>query len=254
LKGVFFKALFTPYALKRLGSLLCTFLAALVLNGCATNINANPKDPWESVNRKVFEINDSVDQAVVRPVAVAYKDYTPDLAQKGINNFFGNLRDFWSAVNSAFQLKLGQTAELTGRVLVNTTVGVLGLFDAATPLNLNKHKEDFGKTLGYWGMPSGPYLVMPFFGPSTLRDATGFLVDVELNPTFHDVRDVPLRNSLYVINAVDVRKGFLGLEDNLNAIAFDKYSFIRDAYLQRRLYEIYDGNPPDNEDSDASGD
>jgi len=230
------------YALTRLGLVL----GGLVLGGCATNLDANPKDPLEPMNRKVFEINDSVDQAVVRPVAVAYKDYTPDIAQKGVNNFFGNLRDFWSAVNSALQLKVRETAELTGRVLVNSTVGLLGLIDVATPLNLNKHKEDFGKTLGYWGMPSGPYLVLPFFGPSTLRDASGFVVDLELNPTYQDIRDVPLRNSLYVINAVDVRKGLLGLEDNLNAIALDKYSFIRDAYLQRRLYEIYDGNPPDS--------
>ncbi len=245
MKGVFC----SRNALMRFGVLLC----ALMLNGCATNIQANPKDPWESMNRKIFEINDSVDQAVVRPVAIVYKDYAPDLAQKGINNFFGNLRDLWSAVNSAFQLKPGQTAELTGRVLVNTTVGVLGLFDPASRLDLNKHREDFGKTLGYWGLPSGPYLVLPFFGPSTLRDASGFVVDVELNPTFHNIRDVPLRNGLYVINAVDVRKGLLGLEDNLNAIAFDKYSFIRDAYLQRRQYEIYDGNPPESDETDAAG-
>ena len=135
-------------------------------------------------------------------------------------------------------------------MVVNTTVGVFGLIDVATPLDLNKHREDFGKTLGYWGVPSGPYLVLPFFGPSTLRDASGFVVDVELNPTFQDIRDVPLRNSLYVINAVDVRKGLLGVEDNLNAIALDKYSFIRDAYLQRRLYEIYDGNPPDTDEDE----
>jgi len=228
-------------------------VGALLLGGCATSMDANPKDPWEPMNRKVFALNDSVDQAVVRPVAVAYKDYTPVLAQKGINNFFGNLRDVWSTVNSAFQLKVGETAELAGRVLVNTTVGVVGLFDVATPMNLNKHREDFGKTLGYWGVPSGPYLVMPFFGPSTLRDASGFVVDVKLNPTYRDIKNVRVRNSLYVINAVDVRKGLLGVEDNLNSIALDRYSFIRDAYLQRRLYEIYDGNPPDTDDADDSG-
>ncbi len=237
------------YGLTRVGAVL----GAVVLTGCATSLDANPKDPWEPMNRKVFAMNDSVDKAVVRPVAVAYKDYTPDLAQKGINNFFGNLRDVWSTVNSAFQLKVGETAELAGRVLVNTTVGVVGLFDVATPLNLKKHREDFGKTLGYWGVPSGPYLVMPFFGPSTLRDASGFVVDVKLNPTFHDIKNVRVRNSLYVINAVDVRKGLLGVEDNLNAVALDRYSFIRDAYLQRRLYEIYDGNPPDTDDADDSG-
>ncbi len=231
---------------------LVLLVSAFVLTGCATNIDANPRDPWEPMNRKIFEVNDSVDKAVVRPVAVAYKDYTPDLAQKGIHNFFGNLRDVWSAVNSVFQLKVNQTAELTGRVLVNTTVGVLGFIDVATPLNLNKHKEDFGKTLGYWGVPSGPYVVLPFFGPSTLRDASGFVVDVKFNPTSSQIKKVRVRNSLYVINAIDVRRGLLGLEDNLNSIALDRYSFIRDAYLQRRLYEIYDGNPPDTEDSEES--
>ena len=234
------------HGLKRLGILVAAFL----FSGCATSIDSNPKDPWEPMNRQIFKINDSVDKAVVKPVAVAYKDYTPNLAQKGINNFFGNLRDVWSAVNSALQLKPTQTVEMTGRVLVNTTVGVLGFIDVATPLKLEKHKEDFGKTLGYWGMPSGPYLVLPFFGPSTLRDASGFVVDAKLNPTYHDITNVPLRNTLYVINAIDVRKGLLSVEDNLNAIAFDNYSFIRDAYLQRRLYEIYDGTPPDTEDSE----
>ena len=116
------------YGLTRVGAVL----GAVVLTGCATSLDANPKDPWEPMNRKVFAMNDSVDKAVVRPVAVAYKDYTPDLAQKGINNFFGNLRDVWSTVNSAFQLKVGETAELAGRVLVNTTVGVVGLFDECT--------------------------------------------------------------------------------------------------------------------------
>lgn len=240
------KALSISWGLTRLGVVLCAFL----VTGCASTANFNPKDPWEPMNRKVFEINDVADQAVIRPIAVAYKDYTPDLFQQGVNNFFGNLRDVWSAVNSALQLKGAQTVELAGRVVVNTTVGVLGLIDVATPLDLNKHREDFGKTLGYWGVPSGPYLVLPFFGPSTLRDASGFVVDVELNPTFQDIRDVPLRNSLYVINAVDVRKGLLGVEDNLNAIALDKYYFIRDAYLQRRLYEIYDGNPPDTDEDE----
>ena len=246
MKNNAFKVVVQKLDLTRLGILL----GVLFFSGCATSIDANPKDPWEPMNRQIFKINDSVDKAVVKPVAVAYRDYTPDLAQKGINNFFGNLRDVWSTVNSVLQLKATQTVEMTGRVIVNTTVGVLGFIDVATPLKLEKHKEDFGKTLGYWGMPSGPYLVLPFFGPSTLRDASGFVVDAKLNPTYHDITNVPLRNTLYVINAIDVRKGLLSVEDSLNAIAFDNYSFIRDAYLQRRLYEIYDGNPPDTEDSE----
>lgn len=218
------------------------------MTGCASNYEANPKDPWEPMNRKIFEANDAVDRALVKPTATAYQNYTPDLFQKGVHNFFGNLRDFWTAVNSALQLKVSDTAESSARVLVNSTVGLLGIVDVATPLNINKHKEDFGKTLGYWGVPSGPYVVLPFFGPSTLRDASGFVVDVELNPTFKGIKDVPVRNSLFVVNAVDIRRGLLGVEDNLNAVALDRYSFARDAYLQKRLYEIYDGNPPDSEE------
>jgi phospholipid-binding lipoprotein MlaA len=234
--------------LRAFAQIFLVVMIGLGLGGCATSLDANPKDPWEPMNRKVFQINDAVDHAVVKPVAVAYKDYTPDLLQKGVHNFFSNLRDFWSTVNSALQLKGGETVESGARFVVNSTVGVLGLIDVASPLNLNKYREDFGKTLGYWGVPSGPYVVLPFFGPSTLRDATGFVVDVELNPTFHNIKKVPVRNSLFVVNAVDVRKNLLGLEDNVNAVALDKYSFIRDTYLQRRLYEIYDGNPPDEEE------
>jgi phospholipid-binding lipoprotein MlaA len=204
------------------------------------------------LNRKTFQLNESVDKAVLKPVAVAYQDYTPSLVQKGINNFFGNLRDIWSAVNSALQLKGRDALDGTMRVVVNSTVGVLGLMDVATPLEIPKHREDFGKTLGHWGVPPGPYLVLPFFGPSDLRDASGFVLDVKLNPTFRDIKNVRVRNSLYGINVVDTRKGLLGVESNLDAIALDRYSFIRDAYLQRRLFEIYDGNPPDTEDEDLT--
>ncbi len=216
--------------------------------GCASMDSPNPRDPWEPMNRQIFKINDSVDKAVVKPVAVAYKDYTPALLQTGINNFFGNLRDVWSAVNSALQLKGGDTAQGAARVVVNSTVGLLGVIDVATKINLKKHKEDFGQTLGYWGVPSGPYLVLPFFGPSDLRDASGFLIDIQINPTMKSVKKVRVRNSLYIVNAVDTRKGYLGMEDSLDAIALDRYSFVRDAYLQKRLYDIYDGSPPDNDE------
>jgi len=218
--------------------------------GCASVNDPNPRDPWEPMNRKIFSVNDSVDKAVVKPVAVAYKDYTPEVVQKGINNFFGNLRDVWSAINSALQLKGGDTVDGTMRVVVNSTVGVLGLIDVATPLKIKKHKEDFGKTLGHWGVPTGPYLVLPFFGPSDLRDASGFVFDIKFNPTSQSIKKVAVRNTLYGINAIDTRKGYLGMEDSLDAIALDRYSFVRDAYLQRRLYEIYDGNPPDQENDD----
>jgi phospholipid-binding lipoprotein MlaA len=132
-------------------------------------------DPWESFNRKMFGFNESLDQAVIRPVAVAYQDHAPVLVQKGVSNFFGNLRDLWSAVNSALQAKPGPALQDTGRFLVNSTIGIYGLFDLATPLGLERHSEDLGQTLGRWGVGTGPYAVLPFFGPSTVRDAIGLV-------------------------------------------------------------------------------
>ena len=227
-------------------------LIALSLSawGClamAQGVGSNPADPWESFNRKIFSFNEGLDEAVVRPVAVTYKTYTPELIQTGVSNFFGNLRDLWSAVNSALQAKPGDALENTGRFLVNTTVGIYGVFDVATHLGLQRHSEDLGQTLGRWGVGTGPYLVLPFFGPSSVRDGLGLAVDSQAS-LINQVSSIPERNALYVTRVVDVRAKLLNLTDQVDHVALDKYSFARDAYLQKRLNDVYDGDPPQTQD------
>jgi phospholipid-binding lipoprotein MlaA len=213
----------------------------------AQDPGSNPADPWETFNRKIFSFNEGLDQAVIRPVAVTYKTYTPELVQTGVSNFFGNLRDLWSAVNSALQAKPGDALENTGRFLVNTTVGIYGVFDVATHLGLQRHSEDLGQTLGRWGVGTGPYLVLPFFGPSSVRDGLGLAVDSQAS-LINQVSSIPERNTLYVTRVVDVRAKLLNLTDQVDQVALDKYSFARDAYLQKRLNDVYDGDPPQTQD------
>jgi len=164
-----------------------------------------------------------------------------------VRNVFNNLADMWSTVNSALQLKPLNTAESLGRVLVNTVFGIYGIFDVATYLKLERHPEDFGQTLGYWGVPNGPYLVLPLFGPSTLRDGASLPVDFAVSPT-QLISDIPTRNEVFVLRLVSKRSEFLKSGNMLEEASIDKYSFARDAYLQYRRSQIYDGNPPDEED------
>jgi phospholipid-binding lipoprotein MlaA len=213
----------------------------------AQDPGSNPADPWESFNRKIFSFNEGLDEAVVRPVAVTYKTYMPELIQTGVSNFFGNLRDLWSAVNSALQAKPGDALENTGRFLVNTTVGIYGVFDVATHLGLQRHSEDLGQTLGRWGVGTGPYLVLPLFGPSDVRDGLGMAVDSQAS-LINQVSNIPERNALYVTRVVDLRAKLLNLTDQVDQVALDKYSFTRDAYLQKRLNDVYDGEPPQTQD------
>ncbi len=218
---------------------------AVLSTGCATGPNANPKDPLEPMNRSVTRFNDALDDNVVKPAAIGYRDYIPQPVQKGVSNFFRNLADVWSTVNNGLQLKGRPTAESLMRVVVNTTVGIYGVFDVATDIGLERHPEDFGQTLGYWGVPNGPYLVLPVFGPSTVRDTS--MLPLELSTDFvskHDV--VAERNVASVTRIVDKRASLLKTTDLLTDAALDKYSFTRDAYLQYRRNQIYDGNPPDD--------
>ena len=157
--------------------------ASLLLVGCASAPTANPKDPWESMNRSVASFNDKLDDNVLKPVATGYRNVVPDLIQTGVRNVFNNFADMWSTVNNLLQLKPLNTAESLGRVIVNTIFGIYGIFDVATYIKLERHPEDFGQTLGYWGVPSGPYLVLPLFGPSTLRDGASLPVDFSVSPT-----------------------------------------------------------------------
>jgi phospholipid-binding lipoprotein MlaA len=224
-----------PFFLRSTRSILLGFigLALAVLQGCAVSPTANPRDPWEPFNRNVSNFNEGLDNAVIKPVATAYQNVTPQIMRTGVNNFFGNISDVWSLINNVFQLKPAESVETLFRVGVNTTVGLFGLIDVASELKLQKHTEDFGQTLSYWGTPTGPYVVLPLFGPSTLRDTLALPVDAKGN-LVNSLNDVALRNSLMTLRLVDVRANLLSAGRLLDAAALDKYSFTRDAYLQRR--------------------
>ena len=222
--------------------------ASLLLVGCASAPTANPKDPWEPMNRSVASFNDKVDDNVLKPLATGYRNVVPDLIQTGVRNVFNNFADMWSTVNNLLQLKPINTAESLGRVIVNTVFGIYGIFDVATYIKLERHPEDFGQTLGYWGMPNGPYLVLPLFGPSTLRDGASLPVDFAVSPT-KLIGDIPTRNQVFTLRLVSKRAELLKPGNLLEEASIDKYSFTRDAYLQYRRSQIYDGNPPDEDDS-----
>jgi phospholipid-binding lipoprotein MlaA len=223
-------------------------VASLLLVGCASAPSANPKDPWESMNRSVASFNDKVDDNVLKPVATGYRNVVPDFVQTGVRNVFNNFADMWSTVNNLLQLKPLNTAESLGRVIVNTVFGIYGIFDVATYIKLERHPEDFGQTLGYWGVPSGPYLVLPLLGPSTLRDGASLPVDFAVSPTQY-IDDIPTRNQVFALRLVSKRAELLKSGNMLEQASIDKYSFTRDAYLQYRRSQIYDGNPPDEEDT-----
>ena len=205
----------------------------LILQGCATGPNANPADPMEPLNRAVFGFNDGLDRALIKPVATVYDQAVPSLVQAGVGNFFGNINDVWSAANSALQLKPKETIETFMRVTVNTVFGLGGLLDIGTELRLAKNRQDFGKTLGVWGLSTGPYVVLPIFGPSSVRDAVGTLVDGNYDPVTH-LNKVPVRNSLAALRAVDVRADLLSTTNALDEAALDRYSFAREVYFKRR--------------------
>ena len=224
--------------------------AALALaQGCATGPNASPADPLEPFNRTIFSFNDKVDQAVVKPVASAYRAVTPKLVRTGVTNFFGNIRDVWSVVNSALQAKPQHAFENLFRVTTNTVFGVAGLFDVASELNIPRHSADFGQTLGHWGVPAGPYLVLPVLGPSTFRDTVGTVVDFNGN-LLTRTNDVGFRNTVSAVGIVNVRANLLDAGDLLEQAALDRYSFARDVYLQRRssLVGPADSASPDKEE------
>ena len=223
--------------------------AVLLLTGCATS--GNPKDPIEGFNRAMFAINDGVDQAVIRPVAVGYDTVVPNPLKKGVTNFFGNIADLFIGVNNLLQGKVSNGFSDFGRVLLNSTVGLLGLIDVASDVGMEKHNEDFGQTFGRWGIGSGAYVVLPLLGPSTVRDTVGQIADSNTNPIPH-IDDVSVRNSLMALGLIDKRASFLAADKVVEAAALDKYSYIRDAYLQRRRSLVYDGNPPREREDSAS--
>jgi len=206
-------------------------LVLALLQGCATG--PNPRDPFEPFNRSMTRFNDGLDETIVKPVAKAYQGVVPSPVRTGVNNFFGNLSDAWTLVNNVLQLKPEAAAESLMRFSINTVFGLGGVLDWATPMGIERRREDFGKTLGRWGVAAGPYLVLPVLGPSTVRDAAALVVDSK-GDLLLQIDNVATRNSLYALRAVDLRAGLLRVGEVLDQAALDKYSFIRDVYLQRR--------------------
>jgi len=223
-------------------SLCAALLLAGTLGGCATS-GGNPADPLEPLNRVVFSFNDAADKAVIKPVARAYRAVLPGAVRTGVSNFFSNLEDVWISVNDVLQGKFQQGVDDLGRFLFNSTFGIAGIFDFASELGFQKHNEDFGQTLGSWGVGSGAYLVLPILGPSSIRDGFGLLLDTQADLVFY-VDGVPVHNSLYGTRAISNRANLLDASSVIDQAALDKYSFVRDAWLQRRRNLVYDGNPP----------
>lgn len=229
-------------------------LSIILMTGCATtaqNERVAKIDPFEPMNRAVFTFNEKADDYVIKPLAEAYKFVLPEFVRTGVTNFFSNINDVLIAANNLLQGKPKDAASDIGRFLINSTIGVLGLFDVATDMGLDKNREDFGQTLGVWGISDGPYVVLPFFGASNIRDTVGLVVDIEtdfmINTNKLNSDEKIAVNALRVINR---RADLLDAGQLLEDAAFDKYSFVRDGYLQRRRSQIYDGNPPPLKEED----
>lgn len=218
---------------------LCLLVVVCALTGCATSASRNPQDPFENYNRAMFGFNDKLDENVLKPTAKAYQTVTPSFVQAGVGNFFGNIGDVWTSVNNFLQGKTDDGISDAMRVLMNSTFGVVGLFDIASKAGLPKHKEDFGQTMGRWGVPSGPYVVLPLLGPSTLRDTAMLPVDFEADLWSHKM-PARWRNAGVVLRVIDQRAALLDATDLLEAAALDRYEFIRDGYLQRRENSVLD--------------
>jgi phospholipid-binding lipoprotein MlaA len=215
-------------------------VAALALAACSTVQTPSKDDPWEGFNRTVYTFNDKVDQYALKPVAQGYVKVTPQPVRDSVTNFFSNIGDVYNAANNFLQLKIADGVSDIMRIVINTVFGVGGLFDVATLAKLPKHNQDFGLTLGHYGVPAGPYLVLPLFGPSTVRDGIGLVPNYFINPLTY-VDPAALSWGLYGLNVVSIRANLLGASDLLEGAAIDRYSFIRNAYLQRRRYLLSDG-------------
>lgn len=226
--------------------------AAVLIAGCATT--GSPKDPLEGFNRAMFAVNEGLDKVAIKPLAQGYDFVLPLPVKTMISNFFGNLQDPWIAANNLLQGKPGQALSDAGRFVINSSVGILGAFDVASELGIEKHEEDFGQTVARWGVGDGAYLVLPFFGPRTFRDALTLIVDGYADPVYYLTDDIPTRNILYGVRVVSNRASVLPADKTIEEAAIDKYAYIRDAYLQRRRNLIFDGRPPREKEEDAATD
>jgi len=221
-------------------------VAMLLLAGCASTADKETNDPWETYNRWMYGINDGFDSAITKPIAKGYNFIVFEPINTGVSNVFRNLDDVLVIFNDLLQLKFKQAGSDTYRFVLNSTVGVAGIFDVAGYAGVPKHHEDFGQTLGYWGVNTGPYVVLPFLGPSSIRDGTGLIADIYMHPITH-IEDVPTRNRRYALGIIDKRAGLLKAESILKEAAIDEYAYVRDAYQQYRRNLVHDGNPPDDE-------
>lgn len=220
-------------------------LILAILGGCASK-GASPEDPWEGWNRKVYDFNKSVDKNIAKPVTKGYKAITPDFVETGVSNVFSNLGDIPNFLNNFLQGKpVDSISDLT-RFVVNSTIGIVGLWDPASKMGLEKHDEDFGQTLATWGVEKGPYVMLPFLGPSTLRDTVAYPVDNYTDLVGH-IDHVPTKNQLRILNLVDQRAAIMAFEEQLES-ASDEYLFVRDVYLQNRKYKVFDGEIPLDDD------
>lgn len=217
-------------------------LAGALAGGCATTGN-HPEDPLEGYNRAMFAFNEQVDRALLKPAAQAYETVVPSPLRTGVGNVFGNLGDPWIGINNLLQGKVADALSDMMRFVVNTTLGFVGILDIATEAGLPKHDEDFGQTLGAWGVASGPYFVLPVLGPRTLRDTATLAVDMMADPVA-GLGHIPTRNALTGLRLVHVRATLLGTEKTLDEGTLDKYAYMRDFYLEQRRYKVFDGNPP----------
>lgn len=242
--------------MRRLGLLLAACWLAL-LTGCATTgapagapvSRAERIDPWERWNRRVYSFNDKVDEKVLKPVATTYTKIVPEPVRRGVNNFFGNVSDVWSALNNFLQGKFSNGMQDVVRVGTNTLFGLGGFLDVASEFGADRQGEDLGQTLGKWGMAPGPYVVWPVIGPSTLRDSIALPLDVQVSPALA-MHSNAAKAATAGLQAVNQRANLLGASNLLNDIALDRYAFVRDAYLQRRRSLVYDGDPPEEKEPD----
>jgi phospholipid-binding lipoprotein MlaA len=221
-------------------------LASLFVSGCVTQ---NNKDPLEGMNRGIYKFNDMADKAVIKPVAKAYKTVTPSPVRKGVNNFFSNLGMLTTIVNDLLQLKFAHAFTDTGRFVINSTFGVLGVLDVASMDGIERRREDFGQTLGHWGVGTGPYLVLPFLGASNMRDFVGLIADTATTDPItytHNIGEIRLHNQIRTAQFINLRTELLVAGDLVNEASLDPYAFVRDAYLQRRASQVQDGIVPDD--------
>jgi phospholipid-binding lipoprotein MlaA len=233
---------------KQLSRIFLLVLTSIVIVGCASlpaGEIRSKSDPFEPMNRAVFSFNEVLDDYLMTPVAKAYRFVVPEFLRERFSNMFSNIGDIYTSVNNLLQGKPKEAADDLVRVFVNTTLGLGGMFDVATAGGMEKRKEDFGQTLGVWGVGPGPYIVLPLFGASNLRDTAGFFVDIKTDILFQQIPDTSVRNTVTGVRIVDMRAKYLDSSNLLQEAAIDKYTFVRDAYFQRRRNLIYDGNPPE---------